>query len=86
MRATLALPGAGNHAAVERGGPLTPYEVEEIVEDALHAGAGASLDMCIVGPTADAWVARLRDTFARLGERGVAVRLRGVASGAGVTP
>src|SRR5262245_37577063 len=49
VRATLALPADGMQRAVERGGPLTPYAVEEIVEDALHAGPGASLDLCVAG-------------------------------------
>lgn len=76
VRATLALPADGMQRAVERGGPLTPYVVEEIVEDALHAGPGASLDLCVAGSDADEWLARLRDVRTRLCRRGVEVRLR----------
>ena len=76
MRATLALPADGMERAVEWGGPLTPYAVEEIVEDALHAGAGASLDLCVAGSASDAWLARLRDVRERLCRRGIDVRLR----------
>jgi hypothetical protein len=74
VRATLALPADGMQRAVERGGPLTPYVVEEIVEDALHAGPGASLDLYVDG--SDEWLARLRDVSTRLCRRGIAVRLR----------
>jgi hypothetical protein len=76
VRATLALPADGMQRAVERGGPLTPYAVEEIVEDALHAGAGASLDLCVGESTTDEWLARLGDVRDRLSRRGIDVRLR----------
>jgi hypothetical protein len=76
VRATLALPPDGMQRAVERGGPLTPYVVEEIVEDALHAGPGASLDLCVAGTDAEEWIARLRDVRSRLCRRGIEVRLR----------
>jgi hypothetical protein len=76
VRATLALPADGMQRAVEHGGPLTPYAIEEIVEDALHAGPGASLDLCVEGSAADEWLARLRDVRERLCRRGIAVRLR----------
>jgi hypothetical protein len=76
VRATLELPADGMHRAVERGGPLTPYVVEEIVDDALHAGPGASLDLCVAGSEVDEWLARLRDVSARLCRRGIEVRLR----------
>ena len=77
VRATLALPADGMQRAVERGGPLTPYVVEEIVEDALHAGPGASLDLCVAaGSAGDEWLARLRDVRTRLCRRGIDVRLR----------
>ncbi len=76
VRATLALPAHGMRRAVERGGPLTPYVVEEIVEDALHAGPGASLDLCVAASAGDEWLARLRDVSTRLCRRGIEVRLR----------
>src|SRR5262249_45173449 len=75
VRATLALPADGMHRAVEWGGPLTPYVVEEILDDALHAGAGASLDLRVSGTTTDEWVARLRHMRERLCRRGIDVRL-----------
>ena len=76
VRATLALPADGMQRATERGGPLTPYVVEEIVEDALHAGPGASLDLCVAGSAGEEWLARLRDVRTRLCRRGIEVRLR----------
>jgi hypothetical protein len=76
LRATLALPGDGMQRAVERGGPLTPYAIQEIVDEALHAGAGASLDLCVTEPAAEEWIARLRDVRTRLCRRGIDVRLR----------
>jgi hypothetical protein len=76
LRATLALPADGMPRAVEWGGPLTPYAVEEIVDDALHAGSGASLDLCVSESVADEWLARLREVRKRLCQRGIEVRLR----------
>jgi hypothetical protein len=76
VRATLALPADGMARAVEWGGPLTPYAVEEIVDDALHAPAGASLDLCVSESAADEWLARLADVRRRLCRRGIEVRLR----------
>jgi hypothetical protein len=76
VRATLALPADGMPRAVEWGGPLTPYAVEEIVDDALHAGAGASLDLCVSESAADEWLARLSDVRKRLCRRGIEVRVR----------
>ena len=76
VRATLALPADGMQRAVEHAGPLTPYAVEEIVEDALHAGPGASLELCVAGSDTDEWLARLRDVSTRLTRRGIDVRVR----------
>lgn len=76
VRATLELPSDGAPRAVEWGGPLTPYVVEEIVDDAMHAGAGASLDVRVAGSTADQWLARLEQVSRRLCARGIEVHLR----------
>jgi hypothetical protein len=81
VRATLALPADGMQRAVERGGPLTPYAMQEIVEDALHAGPGASLDLCVAEPAGEEWLARLREVRERLCRRGIEVRLRRTAEG-----
>jgi hypothetical protein len=76
VRATLALPADGMHRAVERGGPLTPYVIQEILDDAMHAGPGASLDLRVAGSAAEEWLERLRTIRERLCARGVDVRLR----------
>jgi hypothetical protein len=79
LRATLELPGGGYHAAVQWGGPLTPYALQEIVDDAMHAGPGASLDVRLAGTVTDHWVERLRRVRERLCARGVEVHLRRAA-------
>jgi acyl carrier protein len=58
---------------LERGGWLTPYTVETIAEDALRAGRGARLEVTVAASTEDTGLARVRDDFACLGERGILV-------------
>ena len=58
---------------LERGGWLTPYNVETIAEDALRAGRGARLEVTVAASTEDTGLARVRDDFACLGERGILV-------------
>ena len=58
---------------LERGGWLTPYTVETIAEDALRAGRGARLEVTVAASTEDPGLARVRDDFACLGERGILV-------------
>ena len=58
---------------LERAGWLTPYTVETIAEDALRAGCGARLEVTVAASTEDAGLARVRDDFACLGERGILV-------------
>jgi len=58
---------------LERGGWLTPYTVETIAEDALRAGCGARLEVTVAASTEDTDLARVRDDFACLGERGILV-------------
>ena len=61
---------------VERAGKLTPYVVQNITEDALWAGRGASLEVTVQATANEASVALVMDQFAWLGERGVKVRVR----------
>jgi acyl carrier protein len=58
---------------LERGGWLTPYSVETIAEDALRAGRGARLEVTVAASIEDTGLARVRDDFACLGERGILV-------------
>lgn len=63
-------------AILERAGQLTPYTAETIADDALHAGPGARLEMCVATDTTDVVLARLEDDFAWLERRGVQVSVR----------
>jgi acyl carrier protein len=68
------VPSEGRSGGIlERGGWLTPYIVETIAEDALRAGRGARLVVTVAASTEDTGLARVRDDFACLGERGILV-------------
>jgi acyl carrier protein len=68
------VPSEGRSGGIlERGGWLTPYIVETIAEDALRAGRGARLEVTVAASTEDTDLARVRDDFACLGERGILV-------------
>lgn len=63
----------GGGSILERAGRLTPYSVEDIVDDALHAGPGARLEMSVPTTTTDSVIARLTDDLAWLEPRGIHV-------------
>ncbi|TMA67309.1 MAG: hypothetical protein E6J68_05705 [Deltaproteobacteria bacterium] len=67
---------SGVGAALERAGTLTPYLVEEIVEDALAAGRAARLELTVPADTDDIGVAWLERQFIELATRGVEVTVR----------
>lgn len=68
------VPSRGRSGGIlEHGGWLTPYTVETIVDDALRAGGGARLEVTVGASTEDTGLARVRDDFACLGQRGVLV-------------
>jgi acyl carrier protein len=68
------VPSEGRSGGIlERGGWLTPYNVETIAEDALRAGRGARLEVTVAASTEDTGLARVRDDFACLGEREILV-------------
>src|SRR5438093_779212 len=67
---------SGGGAALERAGTLTPYLVEEIVEDALAAGRAARLELTVPADTDDIGVAWLERQFIELATRGVEVTVR----------
>ena len=75
IRVRITPPAGDPGGTLERTGGLTPYTAETIVEDAVRAGNGSRLDMT-VGKSTAAGLARIRDRFARLGERGVRVTVR----------
>ncbi len=71
--ARLVVPGSSANRRIERAGYLTPYEAEVVAADALHAGAGARLELTVPAEASDAQLARLERTFATLRPRGIEV-------------
>jgi hypothetical protein len=61
---------------LRRSGPLTPYALETIAEDARGAGQGARLELIVASHVDDVELAALRDRFAWLGARGLRLRIR----------
>jgi hypothetical protein len=62
--------------SIDRSGPLTPYAVETILEDARRAGAGALLELGLSSNADVACLAGAHRDLARLAARGVYVRVR----------
>jgi acyl carrier protein len=86
VRARIVSP-AGDSSTFERTAPLTPYEAEEITEDALRAGRGARLELTVPPGTSDAGLVGVREQFERLGPRGIQVSVRrDLLSGIGAQP
>jgi acyl carrier protein len=75
IRTRIVGPGATS-SSVERTAELTPYEAEEIAEDALRAGRGARLEVTVAPDTSDTALAGVRQQFSRLGPRGIEVSIR----------
>jgi acyl carrier protein len=67
------VPPNGDASTLERAVGLTPYEAQEIAEDALRAGRGARLDVTMPATASDASLARVQEEFAWLGPRGIQV-------------
>jgi acyl carrier protein len=67
--------GATRRGTVQHALLLTPYAVETVTEEALHAGPGAYLEIRLRGRVAAGVIARVRALFARLVERGVPVHV-----------
>ena len=61
---------------IERVLLLTPYAAESLAEDALRAGVGARLELRLTSRASDDAIARVRQDFSALGERGIAVDIR----------
>jgi hypothetical protein len=66
----------GERAVFERVGTLTPYVVETIVEDVLHAGRGARLEVTLRPNAGPDEVAGVQRRFATLVRKGVPVSVR----------
>jgi len=61
---------------VERAGPLTPYAIQLILEDAARAGAGARLELSLSSTADETSLSAAARQFERLAARGVYVRVR----------
>jgi len=59
-----------------RGGWLTPYTTETIVQDAVRSGPGSRLEVSVPMNVSDAGLAELREEFAWLAERDIRVTVR----------
>ena len=64
---------SGGHA-IERVWPLTPYEVEIILEDVRQAGREARVELMVSRDTSAERVASLRRRFGRLHAQSVEVK------------
>ena len=69
------IPAGADGGSLERAGLLTPYLAQTILEDALHAGPGARVELAIPAETGAAGLAAVEARFATLGARGVEVRV-----------
>jgi acyl carrier protein len=71
------IPIAGSgRPTLERNEWLTPYVIEAIVDDALHAGRGARLEVSLAASAPAAEVARIAERFQMLSRRGIDVQIR----------
>ena len=68
--------GSDARARLMRTGPLTPYLLEVITEDALATGRQAVLEVSVSGETSDRVLSGVREALARLDARGVQVIVR----------
>ena len=68
--------GPDARARLLRTGPLTPYLLEMITEDALATGRQAVLEVSVSGETSDRVLSGVREALARLDARGVQVIVR----------
>ncbi len=80
------VPGTGVDGAIERAEWLTPYVVQTIMEDALRGGPGTRLELTLPAAADEAALATVRHQFARLGTRGLDVRIARAGTRAGRTP
>jgi acyl carrier protein len=76
LRARITPVGAPPPWTLERVVLLTPYAAETLSDDALRAGWGARLELTLPADASDASVARVREQFPRLGDRGVVLDVR----------
>ena len=57
-------------------GPLTPYTLQLLLEEAMFAGAGAKLELGVPADSDERLLEATRQQFARLASRGIEVTVR----------
>ena len=75
VRAEVRRLGARPRSRLVRAGPLTPYLVQTISEDAVATGRPSRLHVTVCADTSDRLLATVREAFAGLDGRGVRVRI-----------
>ncbi len=76
VRARVVPAGAAGDAGLLHAGPLTPYLIESIVDDARRAGQGAALEVSVPAAATNADLDRIVRQLAPLAARGVQVSVR----------
>jgi hypothetical protein len=76
VRAEIRKLGSDARARLVRAGPLTPYLLQTITEDAASTGGPSRLQVTVSAGTSDRLLATVREAFARLDRRGVRVKVR----------
>jgi len=76
LRVRITAKGAATGWYVERSLPWTPYSLDTIYEDALHAGSGSVVNITAPEGTPRGSIVRLEQRFAPLRYRGIRVRVR----------
>jgi hypothetical protein len=73
LRATLVSGAETQRGRIERVGPLTPYTLQLLLEEAMCVGAGAKLELGVPAESDERLLETTRQKFARLAARGVEV-------------
>jgi len=76
LRVRITTGNSPNGCYVERSLPWTPYALETIWDDAVHAGSGSVVNVTLPQGTARGSIVRLEQRLAPLRYRGVRVRVR----------
>jgi hypothetical protein len=66
---------AASGSTIERAGPLTPYLIEAVREDARRAGVGATVSILVTGHSSDVAIEHVARRLEGLVQRGVGVRI-----------
>ena len=78
---SVRLAHAGSNATLLRTGPLTPYDIETLIEDVRGIAAGARVDVTLSGGIRADEVTQVRRRLGVLHRRDIAVSVRAQAFG-----